>query len=462
MRFQHPALTKRPNLKVEQSRRLLEKASEESDVTDFVDRFKQHGEAIFQNAYHHFATCSIITKRDGTLTTTIDEDVVALLTIQRRVLHDYADSQELTQEERHALFRSGLTGMFQALQNAHQSHLIDSLEGTCASANDFFALADRVEELIVEFLESYPFLAATQADGGAEATPPLRELGSEVVTLYSRAAVEAAEYTATYAQGRLDAPLLMADFFSPAWENELTHNEVARGLVKPFRDDMADVEKYLCDYFLYKKAVLAATKCIVCFYIRCLVDKAARERHERRKPSRLLKGNAVEAFGNRERALLRMRGDTLIFREHLLNKLREHSRTWWAIVDQLTVLELSYELIRSQDRDSFKVFATELQNLLCDKNISRQYIEDLYVLSGLKQGYLAEVKTLASLESRSSNSNSEDTEYAEIVHMIRDRRDENRLGRQVRNTYLSWIPKLSQMQENCLSPGGFAHGRNDA
>jgi hypothetical protein len=82
--------------------------------------------------------------------------------------------------------------------------------------------------------------------------------------------VYAAERTHVFILQAVNSSSIRSDFFSEEWENDWTSNEVAVAMAKLFDRDLVDIQRFLCDAFLYHKAVVGAAKALVCFYVHCL------------------------------------------------------------------------------------------------------------------------------------------------------------------------------------------------
>lgn len=156
------------------------------------------------------------------------------------------------------------------------------LDSSCAAANDFFRLMEGTELLVEKLKDKYHHLSWDEA--GSEDSPMavLSRKMLDLLSLYSGDAVYAAQRVHFFVFQTVRKSSIQTDLFSRNWELKFAHNQVALSLVKTIEDYLSDSQRFLCNEFLYNKAVDALVKATVCFYVRCLIQKSDNVRHRRR------------------------------------------------------------------------------------------------------------------------------------------------------------------------------------
>jgi hypothetical protein len=341
-------------------------------------------------------------KNSGALTTPLAEDVFSLIGIQRHVLHDFLASHRLlSTKEGDSMLVDGLLTVFRHLkqgQAVHRSFFLDTLEESCAAANDFFRMSELMEEVMEDLFETYPFLETAGVDSRDGF---VRREGSELVAIFTRDAVYAAERTHVFIMQAVSPSLIRSDLFSERWENEWTNNDVAVALAYDLVDiDLVDIRRFLSDEFLYDKAVVVAAKAMVCFYVQCLIEKAQNIRRQRKLRNRIVRRGEKHAFCHHERALLRIQGDISVLRDFLLDKVKEQTAPWSIINNEFLFLDLIHECLQAKDLASWKSLAIAIHQRIADASVTRHFVGDLWLLSEKQYGKRVIYRAIASLESK--------------------------------------------------------------
>ena len=111
------------------------------------------------NRTHHPLSNSAST---GTVTTSLAEDVFFLVDVQLNVLHDFLqDAGILNSDTGEDVIEDALLAIFRCVwaeQTRHRESFLTSFELCCATANDFFRMMTRMEELMTSLEHKYPFL----------------------------------------------------------------------------------------------------------------------------------------------------------------------------------------------------------------------------------------------------------------------------------------------------------------
>lgn len=238
-------------------------------------------------------------------------------------------------------------------QTTSRNVFCTDFETCCAAANDFLRMSDKCEE-IVEEIKRECKLATSAAE-------ILDEQTAALLTLYSGDAVYAAKKTHLYCFQPIEEAIA-SELFSPEWEQELTHNELALTLVRTLDDFMEDLETFL-DELMVTKAVEAQISSSVNFYIRCLLKKSSLHKNAKRS-----------FFNSNEIAIRRMRGDSQVMREYF-DGLAESMPSLARIVEtEFSLLEAIFELIsvaagisKSDAQDFVLILQKRVKNIYITK-----------------------------------------------------------------------------------------------
>jgi hypothetical protein len=338
-------------------------------------------------------------KTSGTLSTSLAADVFSLIGIQRDVLHDFLVSHEmLSTKEGDIMLVDGLLSTFRELKQTQQDHhlvFLTTLEASCAAANEFFRMSELMEAVMADLIKTYPFLENPVED--CQAALLLREC-SELVGIFTQDSVYAAERTHVFILQAVDSSSIRSEFFSEEWEDDWTSNEVAVAMAKLFDRDLVDIQRFLCDAFLYHKAVVGAAKALVCYYVHCLIEKAHYVRCQRKPRNRIIRHRDQQAFCDHERALQRMHGDITILRDFILDKVKGQNAPEWIVTNEFSFLELIHAWLRSKDLALRESLTILIHERIMDASVTRQFIGDLWQLSEKQHGKEVIYRAIASLE----------------------------------------------------------------
>lgn len=337
--------------------------------------------------------------KTGVLTTPLTEDVFYLIEMQRHFLHEHLVTNELLETSKgDDMLVEGLLCVMSCLKEAQAFHrplFVGTLEECCAASNDFFRMSECMDDVLTNLLETYPLLVEAVEESQAAA---VRREASELVSIFTRDSVYAAERTHVFTMQAVDQSKLAIDLFGVRWENEWTNNELAVDLAKSFDRDLVDIKSFLCEDFLYHKAVVVAAKAMVCFYVKCLIEKAHHVRRLRQVHNRIVKYGEQDAFCDHERALLRMKGDVVILRNCMLEKVEERSVPWYNIAKELSFLELIHSCVGAKDLELLEVFVADIHERTgADANVTRYFLGDLWQLTENLHGKRHLYKTIEAL-----------------------------------------------------------------
>lgn len=291
---------------------------------------------------------------DGSLSTSLAEDVFSLVEIQRNVLAEQGNER---------VFVEGMLFVLKCLQHEHHERyhqrMFGTLDETCAASNDFLRMSERMEKLVRELIGQSSTMGKS----------PLVRLGEDLVHELSRFAVQAAERSLVFLMRTIQHETSIPEMiFSAAWEEEFVQNEVVKELTQKIDDFLNTVKKLLSDDILYNKVVWTAVNACICFYVRSLIEKAEACRRRRDRP-----------FICTKRALLRMSDDIAIISECF----ESHPELSRRIRPELDTLHLIRESLGVSDTTTLESFIIVLHKRTgSDPLITRQFVTDLQWLVG--------------------------------------------------------------------------------
>lgn len=331
----------------------------------------------------------------GTLTTSIAEDLVHLIDLQFVTLREYLSQRKIIRTSvGDAVAAKVLGAVFARIRHNQRSfrpHFIyASVDECCAAANDLLRLSDKLEGWLDRTIDKLV---------GSNVIVTLQSEGTGLVAALSREAVQAAEHVQVLVMRKVQRTAVASDFFSRSWEDDWTHNEVMHELLQIFDLDLARARTFLAAEHVYQKALTACCKSLVCFYIRCLVQKADSVSLRRRNRERMGRVGEQQAFSNSDRALRRMQDDIALLRDFFRNQSGEKLTLSRILGDEMRVLELIHECLSAEDSDSLESFIVVIHKRTgADALVTRHFVSDLWLLVQREIGGGQLRRTISTLE----------------------------------------------------------------
>lgn len=362
-------------------------------------RFKRHAKECIGHAYQVEGVIERAAA-NGRLSTSLAEDVIFLIDTQCKVLQEYLQTKNLwSTRQGNDFYVDGLMNIFRCLCEMHKQQrplFLTTLEDCCAAANDFFRLAEKMEALIASILDNGPMFRQQEEENWC--AEYLRREANGYLLMLNQDAVLAAERTHVFLIRIVNKTSLPADLFSRAWEDEWTQNQVAQQLVNMTDRFLTDIERFLGNDVLYKKALFVTCKAVVCFYIRCLIEKADSVSRRRRNRDRMGMGER-QPFRNTKRAMIRMLDDILIIKGYFEDKVKSQSGLISLIGNELFLLELVYECLDATDNDTLETLIVVIHKRTgADMLVTRHFVADLWLLVDRHNEEHHISKTLAQLQ----------------------------------------------------------------
>lgn len=293
---------------------------------------------------------------------------------QRSVLWNFVQQNKCND----SIFQEGILFILESLRD-HQIHhrpiYLTTLQDACAAANNFLRMSERMEGFVRDLV---PIMM--QPDD----VLPLQNAGEALVNQFSQDAVLAAERAQIFILRDVQQQTTIPkDLFGRRWEDDWTHNQVVAALLQLFDEYLAKIERYLANPYLYDKTLLISSRGIICFYIRCLLQKAEGIARSRNRPHEFLKAQQHQPFKSPKRALRRMMDDIGMMREFFQRKTADNVPLTRMIRSELNTLELIHDVLVAthEDPDSIESFIVVLHKRTgADALVTRHFIGDLWCL----------------------------------------------------------------------------------
>ena len=326
-------------------------------------------ELRFPHCLHNRLTSALDNRRtdhelvqsvDESLFTTLCEDVFSLVNIQVDLLHEYLQINKIEKTEAgQSLILVSLISIVRnlhELQLQHRDRFLQNLEFSCAAANDFMRMIECFDDLMESIHRRYPRLKLlinhpVQNEEDSAYMALLESESSDLIALYGNDAVYSVQRSQMAAIDNIQQSSIPLDLFSVAWEDEFHNNEVARAIVSHAENFLRECHDQLSNAFLYGKIVSALIRAIVCFYVKCLLQKAKRVRLHKRGEADT--GSLETPFVTPNRAVLRMLHDIEVFRKYFLHLIKPLPELARLVEDELSILVVFHECLTlaSDDRD---------------------------------------------------------------------------------------------------------------
>jgi hypothetical protein len=324
---------------------------------------------------------------NGSLSTSLAEDVFSLLHTEAKVLASYLIESDIggTSRTGACLFVDGIHHLLRTLEHAQARNrllFLTTLEDTCAAANDFARMSVSMERFLNDAQLMLPSVKAND-----DLLERLGQDGTKLVTLFSLDAVMASERTQVFIMRAVQRTSIASDYFSPNWECEWTQNEVTEQMVGIFDEYLSRMERYFGNAYLYSKALVVAAKAMTCFYVRCLIDKADSVTRRRRNRERIGLPGEQQPFQSQSRALRRISDDIKTMQALFRERSAGNATLVRIIANEMHVLELIHECLDTDDAPSLESFIVVIHKRTgADPLVTRYFVGDLWMLTAHKRG----------------------------------------------------------------------------
>lgn len=366
----------------------------------------------------------------ATLSTSLVEDVFSLLYAEAGVLANFIIGSEIGAGSRTGavLFVDGMQHIFNVLKQTQTSCrllYLTTLEDSCAAANDFFRMSELMEAFLLKLATFLPSLCEH-----SDLDSSLQQDGNLIVTLFSQDAVMAAERTQVFILRAVAVTTIASDYFSPAWEEDWTRNEVTLSMVGIFNEYLTLTRRYLGNDYLYHKAVVIAAKAMTCFYIRCLVNKADSVTRRRRNRERIGLPGERHPFRSHPRAVRRLGDDIKVMQNCFQERSGGNTTLKRVIANELSILELIHECLDTEDAASLESFIVVIHKRTgADPLVTRFFVSDLWMLMTHKrarayvqdavQHLQPDLQMVTSSMKSQSDSSGDEVSFVQIEYMLK-------------------------------------------
>jgi len=325
----------------------------------------------------------------GTLSTALPEDVFALLEAQLSLLDDYlrATNSIDTKKGDDLLVRAVLS-IFENVkcqQVLHKETFLFELETCLAAANDFYRMAEKVDDLMGMLARRYPHMLVWRGVVG-ETKSIARKEAADLASMFTRDAVHAAERAVTFVMQSIRGSSISTGLFGREWEDVLVQNELAVAMVRTFDDYMKDIRCFLDQKYLFDKVVAASVRAAVCFYVQRLVNKADDLRRARIRAQWNVK---KLSFLNPGRAVCRMNYDIDVIRDYFNCFAKESASLERVVTKELSVLVVILECMliavgqtKTENLEEFVLVVHKRTG--ANSAVTKHFLSDLWLLLGEK------------------------------------------------------------------------------
>ena len=375
----------------------------DTPIDVFLQSFRSSGSEFISSAYliqRSVETSTI----DGSLYTSLAEDIFTLVETQISLLDEYLEASDLHKTDTgNAVIIDALLNIFRILfvkQTHYRDSFFSNVDSCVAAANDFLRMSDKTERLINVLQRRYYYLSwntSTTKEKLSEwdiTTGMVEEASSSLIDLFQKDAVLASQRSAMCIVRAVQWSSIPNQLFSIEWEDEMTHNEVAKSIIRIYNDYLSNLRHLLSADYLYHKVATALVRLTVCFYVQCFVLKADKARRYMNRPGRSNKKNK-HAFSSPQRAVMRMTHDVDVFQEFFVDIARDNATLKKVAINELSTLKvillecMSYATGQNGS-DSLSEFIVVVHKRTgADANITRYFLSDIYVLLGSKNQYIA-------------------------------------------------------------------------
>ena len=343
-------------------------------------------------------------------------EVFSQVDVQLVILNEYLDSSHLSSTDAGTTLVIDMAHIIVSILTSNQYSFCDryheSLDMCCASANDFFRMSELVEKLTQE--GKYFYKLSSHED-----KPNYLDLAgsvSRLITLYSTSAVYAAQMTSQFVLEPLEYTLA-SRLFDLEWEENMTQNEVAVSITLTIDDFLGDIEMFLQNPFLSKKAVDALISMTVVFYTKCLLTKAKEIRNvflkakEKVQDTAIIKSKTLSKassheeqqlilrqrrrsapFHDPQRAVNRIFGDIRILKEYfksLTGRMPPLTRTIDTQFAPLISITECLGIASKSSKDDITDFIFVLHKHTLDYHQTKRLARDLWYLIAPKKAPIA-------------------------------------------------------------------------
>lgn len=366
--------------------------------SDFLRRFRENGAHFISSAYLMSTRGNIKTSPiDGSLCSSLPEDVFTLVETQLALVHEFLETADLsTADSGDAIVADALLSIFRILcwKQIHYgctSLFLHDLQSCIARANDYCRMGQKTNDLMRNVSgRHYRYLAWENADEGTElpewntTNALVQQEASRLIDQLNADSVQASQHAAIRIIQTIEQLDIPHELFSRHWEEDLTNNEVARYIVKVCSNSLSEVNASLVSTYLYQKVVVTLVRCIICFYVKCLVLKADRMKcYYRRRTSRRKRKSF---FRSPNRALLRMTHDIQLFKDFFLQisegstALHKIIANEFSILSQI-VLESSSCALGECKRENLEQFMIVVHKRTgANLETTRRFLSDIFAL----------------------------------------------------------------------------------
>jgi len=371
---------------------------EKTPLSDFLQSFRENGAHYISSAYLMSSRDSIHRSViDGSLFTTLAEDVFTLVQAQLALLDEFLASTNLAMTDTgDAIVADALLSIFRILyckqiHYGRSSLFLRDVDSCIARANDYWMMGEKTNSMMENISETHYNHLTWKAEKSKRALAEwdiaanlVKQEASNVIDRMNSDAVEASHHVAICVIQIIQQLDIPRELFSRHWEEDLTNNEVAKYIVRVYANYLPDMEHSLVSDYLFHKVVITLARCTICFYLKSFLFKASRLRSS--NPWYDGDKKRKEFFRNPRRALMRMTHDIEVFQNFFLT-LCEGSAALTKIISnefsvfRLLFLECSSYAVGQNSPDTLENFIIVIHKRTgANSDITRHFLSDVFIL----------------------------------------------------------------------------------
>jgi hypothetical protein len=339
---------------------------------------------------------------DGSLFTTLAEDVFTLVHAQLALLDEFLVSANIsTTDTGDAVIADALLSIFRIMicKQIHYGRTSDFLydvDSCIARANDYWLMGEKTTSIMNLISEKHYYHLTWKAEDAkfllAEWNSTANLVKREASKLEDRMnsdAVEAAHHVAICIIQRIQRLDIPRELFSRHWEEDLTQNEVAEYIVRAYANYLPAMKHLFVSDCLYHKVLITLARCTICFYLKSFIYKACRAR--RSNPWFDNRNSNKEFFRSPRKALLRMTYDIDVFRNFFLDQSEGNAALTKIISNEFSAFRVLFlESLRyalgQNSPESLKDFIIVVHKRTgADSSTTRHFLSDVFLLMNKRE-----------------------------------------------------------------------------
>jgi len=371
---------------------------DKTSLSGIIQRFRENNAHMISSAYLMSSQDSVHRSIiDGSLFTTLVEDVFTLVHVQLSVLDEILVSANIaTTDTGDALVADALLSifrmiLFRQIHYGRTSLFLCDVDSCIARANDYWRMGEKTSSMIQNVSEKHYNHLTWKAEKSKItlndwdiAASLVKQEASNLIDRLNSDAVEASHRVAVCIIRAIQESDIPRELFSRHWEEDLTNNEIAKYIVRVYANYLSGMKQFFVSDCLYHKVLITLARCTICFYLKSFIFKASRVRSYNSwyGNGKLCK----EFFRSPRRALMRITHDIQVFQNFFLTFSGGSAALTKIISNEfsifrLLILECSRYAVGQNSSESFQDFIIVIHKRTgADSGVTRHFLSDVFTL----------------------------------------------------------------------------------